>query len=1574
MDAKSFNICSELFTKYIEQNAIDSITDDDIIKFANSIDEEVLVDNGLNIDKIIELSRHILIYLRTYIKYFAKLENNISQFVKFLSSSDFDEILNDDIYEYFNENEPNTLNYIESLDYDFAIDTHIINNNISSLFEKILYYIDNNLKELHNSGVLDEIFEKISILTSKSDNHLVLKNVDVEKIIPIISNGDYYILNFVSYDLLKEIPNDCLIKILIQGDLSSLLGTFNDDRIKLFIDKLGLKNILSRVDSSELKSRIYKCVDFIGDEDFKYIVSARKLDMIENCDYILNNKELVKKVIKAGYYKIVYYLSPEQLDEDIISFLEENIQPNFDYNIFVNFKVEAFKSKRIFLAFRKIGYAYSSELLLKMMPDCDIAREMVLSCMLDGISTDNLDINLRKYCKRDTESIKYAIDKGYKCSEYTKLLNEKEFIIFIENGQPEVIECKSTFYKPFYLIVRAINCGYKFDFKSSILPISVEELTKLTDYCMQHGHYDIFKWLVVSHQFFVEYYIRGKGWGPGKYRYFFEGIGLLDEVAEYLFLNGKQIGFGLEDWSDIIYSKFDKAIVDSYMKFPDRLYLEKGDLEEFFDANGPTKKLYICYIFDSFRILKGAYNIRVKTIFDNDYYLTVFSDNPEMIQYIEFIKNEFDLLSTVIRSEEDVREYFDANGPTKKLLNYLLSIQNLLTNFNSLYLKYYEDSPEVLRYIAFNQKYGSIFSGFINLDNVKEYFDANGYTENLRLYFKNNKSATGQILLTLAHNNEILNNITMDFVNIFEYYIKEEYFKNCENPDEKYKYLFSMIGPKLLFKLDNANIDKLMSANEKDLDIIFKILKSSSIAVAPSNKVYDNLVLSLVRFKYVQENSEIVNLFPNIRDLIIGMDEKTFQEWLNDDLSSFQAAELSRLVNMIIIGLQYSKKDSLQLVKAIIDCRNYELNSLQRICREYQERFEKDFLEKNKSKILSEFGINTSFDIGDAANKLLYSFGYKDFVYARNKLIEEIKYTTFKDNDFIEKLKMTKSEYDKILLIKEEEFNKIIDSIRSGKKPDEDIKSSFVLFKRFLNVYISTGIESNDKELIYELETIGVKKNYSFVLEELDVLNILNEMDIEIFIDMINKYPELIQSLEKVFQNYFIGRLPKNIGDIFEKEYDISLPGGINNIGQFITRYYQILKQKHDNLKFQGKEVPELSKTKLSFVEIIKFISSTNSETYELRRLFGSREYQDFIANPTMNYADFSRMDRESKLDKIADYLYSVCEVTIPSKDVVISNSNKTKLLNFIVGNRTNSSNICHGERTGACMRVGGVGEGLFVKCLTDKNWFHIRIEDPITHQYISRVSGFRNGNSVYLNQLRETSQPDKYSNKDLQEFIQIYAKSLIEETKNSQYPIENVFINTQYAMEGYEGKVYRLGSTISAGYNLDEVKDLLLKPKIDDIWLDVRTEAILLATANEGEGYAPLKSGSQNTPVYSAVRDKIYGTQSIDKDLEPHKFVGIDITELKEKINRVNAMKQKLAGADYRYDIIDVNFDQSELMDGYASSDWYVYLDSNRKIYYDYIDTNYKNSKIAEEEMLKYVRLLSEKYNIELVGNYGKK
>ena len=240
------------------------------------------------------------------------------------------------------------------------------------------------------------------------------------------------------------------------------------------------------------------------------------------------------------------------------------------------------------------------------------------------------------------------------------------------------------------------------------------------------------------------------------------------------------------------------------------------------------------------------------------------------------------------------------------------------------------------------------------------------------------------------------------------------------------------------------------------------------------------------------------------------------------------------------------------------------------------------------------------------------------------------------------------------------------------------------------------------------------------------------------------------------------------------------------------------------------------------------------------------------------------------------------------------------------------------------------------------------------------------------MNQLRESTNPRKYSNGDLQEFITLYARSLVEETKNSQYPIENVFINRKYGMEGYRypgynTHLYSLGDSISQGYNLDGLSELQLS---GSDWLDVKSEAILLATTEEGAktdaGYAPLKNGPENTEIYPATRDKIYGSEFIDKEIEPHRFIKISNELLIEKINRVNAMKEKLSGIDYRYDIIDVDTDN--LVEGYASSDWYVFIDNENQIHCDYINASvYKNASIAQEEMNRLG-----KYKISQERQYG--
>ena len=114
--------------------------------------------------------------------------------------------------------------------------------------------------------------------------------------------------------------------------------------------------------------------------------------------------------------------------------------------------------------------------------------------------------------------------------------------------------------------------------------------------------------------------------------------------------------------------------------------------------------------------------------------------------------------------------------------------------------------------------------------------------------------------------------------------------------------------------------------------------------------------------------------------------------------------------------------------------------------------------------------------------------------------------------------------------------------------------------------------------------------------------------------------------------------------------------------------------------------------------------------------------------------------------------------------------------MHVVVGNFTHPSNLTHGERTGACMRIGGAGKSLFDFCLEDDNGFHIRFVNPKTGKFVSRVSGFRNGNTVFLNELR-FSEDSEYTNKDVVEACKLIARELIEVSKESELPIDNVVV-----------------------------------------------------------------------------------------------------------------------------------------------------------------------------------------------------
>ena len=1055
---------------------------------------------------------------------------------------------------------------------------------------------------------------------------------------------------------------------------------------------------------------------------------------------------------------------------------------------------------------------------------------------------------------------------------------------------------------------------------------------------------------------------------------------------------------------------------NKYKKDLEHYISSSEDIYKYFNEGGFTKEFIEEIVLFDYNFLSGIFSDDVCNSIEsmpslmNNYYIT-----PSIFQYILFIRNKkFEQVKNIAKNLDDINKYFDENGFTEAfILEYVLFNESLLERIFTFGVledmkndvevqKEYFLTPELFYYVKFCKKYGLIFKFIIkDKDDIYKYFNKDGATDKLKEFLRDDKSYTDSLLYVLAHNNNVLNHISNELIDIFELYIETYYLYNYDNPKEMYNYFLTNIGPNLLFHLDDDNIKKLFGYSKEQLDKFFGLfLKSKEIPYEKSDK----FILSMIALMFNNDCSHIINTYTNINSLLqrfSGNLDDLFEE-VNANFKGCDFANLNDVVsfNRFMINdsisleykLGYILADIINTLKldiegintlneAIRENQNGNENNLRDFCSHYMLTKQKMFIAENKDSFFNDSNIGTIslYDKDDLKNKLVDYY------------LKNIKYEDYK------------KDIDRDSEIKENEFNIILKYYskeiitKEAEESVNDFQVKYKLVKDKIVAYVNDIInKKSNKELYKIVDELNLDVNLvpCIILKDIDMISIIANMDFDIFYKSLfgknGEETEQYRILYKLCRDYYLGQLPDSFGNFFKKN-GLKVLGGINNIAKFIYSFVNILKNEQDSLLTRGIDV-SYKDIKLSFSRVVSLIDSVNGETPEIKRLIGSSEYLDFIENRSRNEAHYSKVDREKKLVEIIDYLYTLDSATIPSCDILLESSTG-KIINFIVGNRTNPANICHGERTGACMRVGGVGEGLFLKCLTDKNWFHIRIEDPETHEYISRVSGFRNGNSVYLNQLRDVPPNPKYTNKDLQEFILIYADNLIKETKDSKFPIENVFINNQYAMKGSNLRsVGSLGPDVKSDYNLDDVLHLRLRNS-DDIWTDVTSKALLLATTEEGKqtqkAYADIKNGPDNAIVYPAARDKIYGLEyndtrsgderikDGDKDSKKHLFVEVSLDLLIEKINRVYCMKQKLLGKKYMYEIQPL--ENVKIKDGYVSSDWYCYVDENNEIHFDYIEDIRKNDTIipygqkeeAKKELETYKEVLKNRYS--LGDKYGR-
>ena len=678
--------------------------------------------------------------------------------------------------------------------------------------------------------------------------------------------------------------------------------------------------------------------------------------------------------------------------------------------------------------------------------------------------------------------------------------------------------------------------------------------------------------------------------------------------------------------------------------------------------------------------------------------------------------------------------------------------------------------------------------------------------------------------------------------------------------------------------LDEENFKKYMQLFNKNNFITNEITTKNSLFALAQQEYKHNNDFVINRFAYILHALD-ANNFDEAKRLI-SMLVRDYVEEVAEFLEISPTPRFQKLTDIVLEKM--CEKDNTRIKNFIHNLAD-------------------DNVERHRAYLTKKLADNSFSELPKEVNNksLLNWFIYKvspsEF---REELKDYYKYFDDSERKFIDS-----DRFEKIIKFKQSpEANKL----------DDNLKPDLKLFNVIMRKAFEHGLNNSNLCKLASFMPDAIKevdydnsKNYEALFSLLQQIN--PKQLTETIFNSKEKYESLLEFISK---SKIMGTAPF----LTLASERASIPIDESLVSNMINNYAAI----SDNLASKNQRV--------NLVDYLVEADYFNSESIRYENLFGRDIFRLIKNNPAPNTSSHTRQERIEKAIEFVDKVSKRKYLTVPPQDRNYTSSDG-KTLNVRIGDLHNLDNLVHGERTGACMRIGGAANDLFEFCLLNENGFHMVFTNPETGKFVSRVSGFRNGNTVFFNELRY-SLDDKYTNKDLFECMQQASQYMIEQTKKSNKPVDNVVVSKYYAMSSLGLDTSYLG-----------VPDI--KNGIGDFYSDVDSDAVVVATSEKKANFAEVVLDSKN-PRYEGIRK------------QPVYFEG---KEAKAKIDHLKTLRCFLRGQE----VDELEVPSENVLSCYATEEWGVYYDLSGELK--------MIAAVDNREVLNEMRSFSKKLKCEIVN-----